>query len=94
MTRERLLSIPGTGVIETYFDEKLYRVNEETMAEIAHSTVLKGETTGFDLTRVGFGHIRCFYNPTRMNLTQAQAGNRRMVDYIASCHATPWASER
>ncbi len=94
MTRERLLSVPGTGVIETYFDEKLYRVDKEEMEEIARTTILRGETTGFDLSRVGYGHIRCFYNPVRMDLCQAQAGNKRMLDYIVSRQVITRISER
>ena len=85
MTREKLFSVPGTGEINIFFDENLYHVDPIQMSDIALATVLNGETTGFDLTRAEFGHIKCYYNPTRMDLSQAQKGSRRMVEYIASC---------
>ena len=83
--REKLLVVPGTGRIDIFFDENLYLADLQEMQEIAMATVFAGETTGFDLSRADYGHICCYYNPTRMDLAQAQKGCRRMTDYILSC---------
>lgn len=92
--REKILSVPGTGEINIFFDENLYLIDTNTMSDIAMSTVLNGETTGFDLTRAEFGHIKCYYNPARMDLSRAQKGSRRMINYIASCSTKVESSDR
>lgn len=92
--REKILSVPGTGEINIFFDENLYLIDTNTMLDIAMSTVLNGETTGFDLTRAEFGHIKYYYNPTRMDLSRAQKGGRRMIDYIKNCSTKVESSDR
>jgi len=85
MLMGKLISVPGTGEIDVFFDETMYHVDNKTISDIALSAVRNGEITGFDLTLVDTGRIKCYYNPTRMDLSSAQRGSKRIVEYIASC---------
>ena len=94
MLMENLMSVSGTGEINIFFDETIYHVNEESLAKTALAAVQNRELTGFDLIRADKGQIKCFFNPTRMDLATAQKGSKRIIEYIAGCHTQRSISDR
>ena len=83
MDAKKVLSIPGNGHIDIWFDENLYLVNTDALKELAYEQYTLGLISGVDISDVETGHIVIKFNPVRQCLGDAQKAARVFIETIA-----------
>jgi hypothetical protein len=85
----KVLVAEENGVTKIFFDENLYKVNKEELTELSLATILNGETTGCDLSRLEYGEIICHTNPARIADSKTKKAVKLLLDYIVQQSISP-----
>ena len=80
---KKILVYEESGITKIFFDENLYKVNKAELSKLSIATILDGETTGCDLSRLEYGEIICHTNPTRIEDQRTKNAVIKLIDYIA-----------